>query len=153
MLGCLLIGLSYQIPRPKFILNLTESVPIGLYWVQDAMAIDRGSLIVFRFQDRSLIKEVVGMERDLFCVSPSGDFSVNRKLMGISKAKDSYGKRLSRIEGCQKVGLSEWVVFGYGDRSFDSRYLGTIQSRGILGKVKRIGGKNPGTKVKGKIKQ
>lgn len=140
MLGCLLIGLSYLIPR-KLILNLTESVPLGLYWVQDAMAIEHGSLIIFRFQERWLIKEVAGVSGDLFCVSPSGDFSVNGKFIGIAKAKDSYGKKLPRVEGCQKVGLNEWVVRGTGDRSFDSRYFGTIQSRNILGKAKRIGGR------------
>lgn len=138
--GCSLIGFSFLTPK-KLILNLTESVPLGLYCVQDAMVIDRGSLIVFRFQERWLIKEVAGVSGDLFCVSPSGDFSVNGKFIGKAKAKDGYGKKLARVEGCQKVAADEWVVLGYGDRSFDSRYFGTIKSHQILGKAIRVGGK------------
>ena len=105
------------------------------------MAIDRGSLIVFRFQERWLIKEVAGVSGDLFCVSQQGDCSVNGEWMGKTKAKDTAGKPIPRVVGCQKLGPNEWVVLGYGDRSFDSRYFGTIQSRSILGKVKRIGGR------------
>lgn len=104
---------------------------------------DRGSLIVFRFEERWLIKEVVGVSEDLFCVSQQGDFSVNGKLMGIAKTKGSYGNKLSRIEGCQKVGQNEWVVMGYGERSFDSRYFGTVKRVDVLGVVVPIGEREP----------
>lgn len=139
-MGCSLICFSWITPK-NFIFNLTESVPLGLYKIEAGVNIPKKSLIVFRFEERWLIKEVVGIQGDWFCVSEEGDFSVNREWMGKAKANDSYGKKLTRVEGCQKVAADEWVVRGTGDRSFDSRYFGTIKSHQILGKAMREGGK------------
>lgn len=134
------MGLSWVTPR-KLIWNRTESVPVGLYWVQNAASIPKGYLIVFRFQDRWLLKEVIGVQDDLFCVSPEGNFSVNGAWLGKAKKIDTSGNPLLRVLGCQKVPAGEWVVRGYGERSFDSRYFGTVKRKQILGKAVRIGGK------------
>lgn len=145
------MGLSLVTPK-KLIWNRTESIPLGLYWVQNAATIQKGELIVFRFQDRWLLKEVVGVYGDLFCVSQEGDFQVNEDWIGKAKKKDTLGNPQLRVLGCQKVLQEEWVVRGYGERSFDSRYFGTVQREQILGKAIRIGGKNPEAKAEGKIK-
>ena len=112
LVGCSLIGFSFITPK-KLIFNITDSVPIGLYWIQAGVSIHPQNLIVFRFKDSWLIKEVVGVPGDWFCVSPKGDFSVNGKWLGIAQEKDSDGRSLERVVGCQKIPPEEWVVRGF----------------------------------------
>lgn len=138
--GCALIGLSF-VTSKKLIFNVTESVPIGLYWVQDLENVHKGSLIVFRLNNAWLIKEVAGIHGDLFCVNAEGDFKVNDRVLGKARTTDSHGKPLKRVGGCQKIAAEEWVVRGYGERSFDSRYFGTVKRRDVLCKAIPIGEK------------
>lgn len=140
LVGCALIGSSSIIPK-RLIFNVTESVPIGLYWVQDGENIHKGDLIVFRLKQSWLIKEVAGIHGDLFCVNPDGDFKVNDRVLGKAMTADSYGKPLTRVGGCQKIAAGEWVVRGYGERSFDSRYFGTVGRAELLGMAVPIGEK------------
>lgn len=95
-------------------------------------------LIAFRLDGCLLIKEVVGQVGDLFCVSPEGDFTVNGESFGRTKMKTRLGTALKRQIGCLSVSPGEWVVRGYGERSFDSRYFGTVKQQNILGKAMPI---------------
>lgn len=110
-------------------------MPVGLYWMQDVVKIQPRDIIVFRFQDSWLIKEVVGFPGDLFCVYPNGDFTLNQQTLGKAKTLDGQGKIIPRQSGCQKIPPEEWVVLGQGENSFDSRYFGSVKRRDILGKA------------------
>ena len=95
---------------------------------------------------------MAGIQGDLFCVNPDGDFKVNDQVLGKARTSDSHGKPLARVGGCQKIAAGEWVVRGYGERSFDSRYFGTIKRAEVLGVAVPIGEKVPEAKAEGKIK-
>lgn len=132
--GCLLLVWSC-FTTPWLLLNMTPSIPMGIYRIQKRVDIEVEDLIVFRFNERWLIKEVIGVAGDVFCVTQEGDFTLNGKRFGVALERTRPGKRLKRQVGCQPVAHEEWVVFGYGDRSFDSRYFGAVKQQAILGKA------------------
>jgi len=134
-------------------LNLTASVPVGLYWVSSGPESHFlefcppepfGSLSVERaYRTRStacpdggepLLKPVVAREGDFVEVSSKG-ISVNGSLIPNTGAKshDTTGRPLSPWPlGFYLVTPGTvWVASSYNSRSFDSRYFGPICSSEI----------------------
>jgi conjugative transfer signal peptidase TraF len=130
-------------------LNLTSSVPIGLYRVtEDAKAAEFvefcppepfGSLSVLRgYREESetcpdhgepLLKPIVAREGDVVESSAAG-ISVNGQFLPNTAAqrRDSAGRPMeARPFGRFSVAAGTvWVVSSYNVRSFDSRYFGPV---------------------------
>lgn len=149
-LGLLLLP---QNPQKYFLINQTDSVPIGLYRLVPDRTFKVGDIIAFYppptvrsmmiergyiGKETSLMKMVAATAGDHFCIDGSGNFSIMDQHMGTAKIQDSAGRALPALRGCYTLGSNEYLVLGFGTGSFDSRYFGAISPQEILGKAEPI---------------
>lgn len=142
-----------------FRINLTDSIPVGLYRITN-IKILKNSFVIFcpdnrlafkQAIDRSyinngfcpggygyLMKKVVGTKGDSISVTPEGVF-VNQKLISFSKPKsqDGAGRKLSQWHALNYELKEDEVMAmtSQSEWSFDSRYYGPVhlsQIRGVI---------------------
>ena len=128
--------------------NLTDSVPRGVYVRVPKNKIMRGDYIVYEPTEKiqkimvangwsngkeKFLKIVVGISGDKYEIGEN--FIVNGKNLGEVLAKDSEGHELPNIYGKYKVGAGEILPAGTNVKSFDGRYTGTIKESEIEAKV------------------
>lgn len=152
-------------PKQRFMMNLTDSVPVGLYLMHYDSSIGVGDLVAFppignvgeMMRSRNyisdstpLIKIVAGVQGDEFCIDSNRNFIINGKTFGVALDADSKGQPLPRINGCATVGSEDVLVVGHSHRSFDSRYFGTVSKKIITAKLSPIWLTSPEKKPKQK---
>ena len=83
LVGTFLIISSFFLKK-SFYLNLTESIPVGLYKVVSYQNLKPGDFVAFSIESVGMVlmKEVIGGPGDLFCVSEQGRASVNENTFG-----------------------------------------------------------------------
>ena len=128
--------------------NLTDSVPRGVYVRVPKNKIFRGDYIVYKPKEKiqkimvangwskgkeKFLKIVVGISGDEYEIGEN--FFVNGKNIGRVFAKDSEGHELPKIYGKYKVAKGEILPAGTNLKSFDGRYTGTIKEKEIEAKV------------------
>jgi len=134
-------------------INLTDSVPVGLYFMDYDSEIQTGDIISFQLFGEAgemmkgrgyvsdhtpLIKFVAGTKGDRFCIDSNRNFTINDGIIGKALEHDGNGQPLPRIEGCRMLAHDEILVVGSGIRSFDSRYFGPISVKNVVAKLKAI---------------
>lgn len=131
-------------------LNTTHSLPHFLYRKVESRAFSKGDLIVFCAPEKMdflpqsysktctykqpLLKQILGTEGDLVEVTPQGVF-INSLLLENSVPVEEF----STWQPPSPLRLKEgefWVGSTFNSQSFDSRYLGTIQTNAIISKVR-----------------
>jgi conjugative transfer signal peptidase TraF len=153
-----LAGLAH---RAGVRVNLTGSIPPGLYRVVDQPAV-RGSIVLVCLPKpaadfgrmRGYIpagscdngsapvgKEVVAMRGDTIRVDDRG-VAVNGRIVENSfpLAQDSKGRLLPRFRTSGHVVSSGevWLVSSYSDRSYDSRYYGGVLASRVVARVEPL---------------
>jgi conjugative transfer signal peptidase TraF len=121
--------------------NVTSSMPRGLYWLRPGGAIDRGSVVCLavppsmrtlvaqrhylppRFH---LLKRVVALPGDHVCTDHRG-YVVNDHLVSAVAARDLLGRPLPPpYPFCGTVPPDVAFVAAAGNSSLDSRYFGPV---------------------------
>lgn len=138
--------LSLQPLAPALIWNHTESVPIGLYSVEDKTPI-RGDIVVIApagalqatFDDygvlpagRLLLKELAAASGDTVC-RDGVSVTINGAVAATARTRTAGGRALPQWAGCRTLGADDVVVLTGHVGSFDSRYLGPISAGQIVG--------------------
>jgi conjugative transfer signal peptidase TraF len=139
--------------RSCYYINLSHSVPLGLYQVIPPDNLKTGDLVVFeppqgaRFliQQRHwlpngwpLIKRVGALAGDSYSVI-EGSFFVNGTYVGPVYERDSEGKALPYIGGRYRVERNEFLpISTHINNSFDGRYFGSVPLSSIKGKLRPI---------------
>ncbi len=145
-------------------INMTSSVPIGLYRIEGDGRFSRGQIVALCPPDnaafqlgrargyvlggyacpggyRPLFKPVAALAGDMVTVAPEG-ISVNGRLLPNTRArpKDGEGRPLPVVTpGAHRVMPGQiWVISTYNARSFDGRYFGAIPASGIMGVARPI---------------
>ncbi|WP_131774882.1 conjugative transfer signal peptidase TraF [Legionella anisa] len=153
--GALFHAMGYRV-------NLTESIPVGLYRITSIDVI-KNAYVIFCPDDRQsfrlgkdrgyidhgldcggygyLMKKMVATSGDILSVTPEGVF-VNQTLIPFSKPKFADG--MNRI-------LPQWQILNYplkedevmtmtnqSEWSFDGRYYGLVHTRQIKGMITPI---------------
>lgn len=144
----------------NYCLNITSSVPKGLYRLYKINKLKRNDIVYIEIPDNAkhiiwdreylpkhikyLLKYVKGVPGDLVEVKENKLY-INNKFEGNIKKYDSEGNLLiSLTEGKFILKEEQYLVLGNDDNSYDSRYFGVIEEREILKKAKflrEIGGK------------
>jgi conjugative transfer signal peptidase TraF len=140
-------------PVPKLIWNASASVPIGLYAVQPAGALQIGELLVVTpleplatFLDERhylpkgvpLLKHVTALPGQTVCRA-GGTITVDGIAAGVALGRDHLGRRLPTWQGCRV--LAEGEVFLMNRRSpasLDGRYFGPLPTKTIVGRADPI---------------
>lgn len=137
--------LKINYPDVKIFINITPSIPMGLYFLKPydkETSLKKGTFVVFSVPQKAtknreyyedFIKEIVGTYQDNIEVK-NNKIYINNKLMGDILEKDSYGNSIRTLkEGKQeKIKQNEYFVMGSNPKSYDSRYWGAINKKDIL---------------------
>lgn len=145
---CVMSFLIFGSAEKIIYLNLTDSVPRGVYMRVPKNKIMRGDYIIYEPTEKiqkimvangwskgkeKFLKIVVGIRGDKYEIGEN--FIVNGKNIGRVFAKDSAGHELPKIYGKYKVEEGEILPAGTNVKSFDGRYTGTIKESEIEAKV------------------
>jgi len=140
--------------RGKYYINLSPSLPYGLYKISAPVNLKRGDIIIFIPPDHlktfiyerhwlpdgwPLMKQIGAMPGDTYCINKDHQFLINAKFVGPVYKVDSQGLPLPKIEGCQTVEPETILpVATHILNSFDGRYFGTIALNIIKGKAEPL---------------
>ena len=160
LISIIAVGLLFH--AMDFRVNLTESIPVGLYRITSVDAI-KDAYVIFCPDDRQsfrlgkdrgyidhglgcggygyLMKKMVAVSGDILSVTPEGVF-VNQTLIPFSKPKLADGMNRT---------LPQWQILDYplkedevmtmtnqSEWSFDGRYYGLVHTRQIKGMITPI---------------
>jgi len=147
-LALLGVGLTRLNP-PPLILNLSASVPRGLYGVRHVSTLARGMLVLVQPDQPletllvargylpagvPLLKPVVALGGDEVCVVEE-EVRVNGTVLTTTVAAvDSEGRPLPQWQDCKTLTTEEVFLLSTTDvRSFDSRYFGPVTRPTMVG--------------------
>ncbi len=143
--AALLISLAIS---PRYILNLSHSVPIGLYRLE-GQSPQRGDLAVIQLGEpwrglaRSrgylapkawLVKPVAGLAGDHVCRTGRA-ISINGHISAIAQLADKKGRLLPTWEGCRSLARDEIFLLSKVSGSFDGRYFGVTPRSAFIAKA------------------
>ena len=131
---------------PKLYWNATPSVPTGLYMLTSRMPA-KGDLAIISLPEATavladvrgylparsrLIKPVVAGSGDTVC-RYGLVVSIDGQPLALADALDMRQRPLPHWDGCHRLTLSEIFLISRARGSFDSRYIGRIHLRHVLG--------------------
>jgi len=135
---------------PPLLLNLTTSVPRGLYVLTPPAPPARGMLVAFPppaavaalvvtrgyLAPRTpLLKPVAALPGETVCVQNDGVF-IEGDFVAPVTSVDALGRPLPRWRGCVTLGVGEvFPLSTWTPRSFDGRYFGPVPVASLLGRV------------------
>lgn len=151
---CGLAAAMFMISAPSvFFLNLTPSLPRGLYLRIPATSVRKGDLVVYTVPDdvhqlcrereygvegydiSLFLKKVGGMPGDLYGVDANLVFRVNGKSLGNVKLTDTAGREMPVKRGVHVVPEGQFLPVAPPDNSLDGRYIGTVSQDMIVARA------------------
>lgn len=154
MLGCAaslgaVVSVAIHL-KPRLIWNASASVPIGLYAVRPAGALQVGELVVISppeplatFLDARgylpkgvpLLKHILALPGRIVCRS-GNTITVDGIAMGEALEHDRRGRPLPVWQGCNRVTAGEvFVMNPQRQDSVDGRYFGVLPATAIVGRA------------------
>ena len=140
--------------RHHFTVNISDSLPKGVYWLTKAKGIKKGDIVLFNVPEnaekyihgrkylkkdvKKLLKKVAATEKDNI-MRIDDKLYINREFHSYIKNKDSKGRELPYLSSDSLQPMTgELLVLGTHPSSFDSRYFGVIKKSEIENKAKLI---------------
>jgi conjugative transfer signal peptidase TraF len=134
------------VPTP-FVVNLTDSMPRGLYWRHPVPPLRYGTIVLFPLPDPvwqqygallrqwgwqrqqgPLLKPVGALPGDEVCVE-GRTVTVNGTAVATQLVADSQGHPMPRLQGCLHMAPGTFLPLStHSPRSFDGRYFGPVPS-------------------------
>ena len=133
----------------KYILQITSSLPKGIYRIYSKEQISLGDIVIFDVPEKirhmaydwipknpnfKFMKHVMAKNGDLVSVSPAGVY-INKKYIASVSKLDSKKRPLPLINKKFHLKKDEFFVLSRYEKSFDSRYFGPIKKKSIKGIV------------------
>jgi conjugative transfer signal peptidase TraF len=144
-----LLSAACALLAAHLVVNLTPSLPRGVYWLSKVTALAHGDLVAFPIPegvrdlvherrylpDRAfLIKPIIATAGDRVCAD-AGVLTVNGVPLGAVLTEDPAGRPLPHPRGCGELGAGQIYVASAHPRSFDSRVFGAIREGDVRGRV------------------
>lgn len=157
----LLIVLFFGVFKTGYRINTTNSYPLGIYRVTSDINIARNQTILFCAPKKEIFevahkrgyiplgmcadglsplqKKIVGLPGDEVVVSSAG-VKINGVLQKNSKVfrYDVKGRILPTCDGGKILPGEIFVMSDYNERSFDSRYFGSIPISNVIGNIEPV---------------
>ena len=137
-------------PTPRFIWNVTASVPIGLYGVRNVQTFAVNDIVIaippepwartlahrgLLPHGTPLIKQVAAIPRQTICRFGLLVF-VDGVLIGNARASDACGRSLPIWQGCTTLENNSIFLMNSNEpASFDGRYFGPVPTSSIEGRA------------------
>lgn len=133
--------------EPLLILNLTASMPVGIYRLVPDAPTRRRDIVVIRLPrsvaayaaergyliaGRPALKHVAAVGGDRVC-RLDAFVSINGRLAAVAYSRDRAGRPLPRWSGCRHLRADELFTLGTAAGSFDGRYFGIVPRAAIVG--------------------
>lgn len=130
----------------RFAINLTASMPRGIYRLQSPQALKVGDLVVVMLPPAAqqfaaarrilapggaILKRVVAMSGDRVCRIDCA-VAINGRFVTIARRRNRENHALLHWSGCLRVRRHELFVLGQTLDSFDSRYFGPVDRTAII---------------------
>ena len=138
---------------PRFVWNVSESVPTGLYRAQPVRRLDVTTLVVayppeplatfladggYLPRGVPLIKRVLALPGQTVCRTGL-TIAVDKIEMGAARERDRRGRRLPTWQGCRTVANGEVFLMNWDEpASLDGRYFGPIPLNAIVGRAEPL---------------
>jgi conjugative transfer signal peptidase TraF len=151
MMAVAMVGASGTTPR--FVWNVSSSVPTGLYMVRPTHKLTVSTLVVAyppeplatwlaesRYLPRGvpLLKPILALEGQTVCRIGS-TITVDGREIGAARERDHSGRTLPGWQGCRLIGASEvFLMNPHEPASLDSRYFGPIPIAAIIGRAEPL---------------
>lgn len=135
---------------PLYIWNASQSVPVGLYRLQEARRLDVTELVAVRppeplasFLDLNgylpsglpMLKRVLALPGQTVCRTGL-TIAVDSIEMGQARERDDRGRPLPVWQGCRVIAEGEVFLMNWQSvASFDGRYFGPIPRSAVIGKA------------------
>jgi len=135
---------------PRFVWNVSESVPTGLYQVQPARRLMVTTLVVayppeplaaflsdsgYLPRGVPLIKRILALPGQTVCRTGL-TIAVDGIEMGAAQERDRRGRTLPVWQGCRTVAGGEVFLMNWDEpASLDGRYFGPISLQAIVGRA------------------
>ena len=148
---CLFVAMFFDFLPTVFYLNITDSLPVGLYMKIPGKDYHRGDYIVYEPNEKTktlmrqygwddgthtFLKRVGGIAGDTYAIDETTlTFTVNDKYVGQVYVTDTARHHLPQIRGNFTVEEGQILPIAKNPRSFDGRYTGTIPLKQIKAKV------------------
>ncbi len=137
-------------PAPRFIWNVSESAPTGLYQVQPTRDLTVTALVVayppeplaslldeggYLPRHVPLIKRILALPGQTVCrTGPT--ITVDGIVLGVARERDHRGRKLPVWEGCHTLAGDEVFLMNSDEpASLDGRYFGSIPLRAVVGRA------------------
>ena len=140
-------------PAPRLIWNASASVPIGLYALRPAGALQVGELVVVAppepladFLDERrylpkgvpLLKRILALPGQVVCRTGRA-ITVDGDAMGEALDRDHLGRPLPVWQGCHRVADGEAFLMNRQPAdSLDGRYFGALPAAAIVGRAEPL---------------
>jgi conjugative transfer signal peptidase TraF len=140
-------------PMPRFVWNVSESVPIGLYSIEPVHQFTVTNLVVAAPPQRlatflaergylplgvPLIKRILALPGQSVCRNELA-ISVDGIEMGTALAHDRRGRALPIWRGCRAIAQGEVFLMNWDEpASLDGRYFGPIPLSAIIGRAEPL---------------
>ena len=134
--------------RKYFVLNISSSIPIGIYKVDKSIDFKRGDIVTFSTKKYKDILDYPGSIKNItfskYIAGISGDYIriennkiyINNKEKGNIFKVDGLNNRLPQLKEKEYIVKEDEVfVLGTNDKSFDSRYYGCIKKSDVIYKL------------------
>ncbi len=141
----LLISLAIS---PRYILNLSYSVPIGLYRLE-MQTPRRGDLAVIQLGEpwRDLVQSRGYLSSKAWLIKPvaalAGDrvcrlgrvITIKGRISAVAQLADERGRVLPKWDGCKRLAQDEMFLLSKVTGSFDGRYFGVTPRSAMIAKA------------------
>ncbi len=151
---CLALGLACQrIAHVRLVwINLSPSVPRGVYISQRGQEITQGSYVIFAVpaavktlvstwgwpDDAQLLKPIAAGPGDRVCQAGQSIF-INAVRAARQRMADTQGNTLPRFRGCVRLTEGQFFTLStFAPHSFDSRYFGVVMRAQIIAVVRPL---------------
>ena len=141
-----LVSASVLDRRPRLMLNVSTSVPVGLYAIRSRSP-QRGDIVALQLPELPsrlahvrgylpakalLLKPVAAMPGDRVC-RWHRHVLVNGRLQAVAALRDAAGRLLPVWYGCCSLRRHDVFVLSSRAGSFDSRYFGRLHRNAVIG--------------------
>jgi type IV secretory pathway protease TraF len=133
-------------PMPRLIWNASASVPIGWYFVAhrqpkigEIAVIKPADWVQIYASSRGYLPQDVWLLKPVFAVHPSiicrfgSHVFVDGKQVARAKSVDKMHRVLPVWKGCIALSQTQYFALGHHRDSFDSRYIGSVEQRQVVG--------------------
>lgn len=148
---CIAVSMGFEVVPKIFYVNVTSSLPRGLYLRVPKEEIKKGDYIVYEPSEEvkkiiiqngwgngkyDFLKKVGAVSGETYEIDEKTlTFEIGGKYIGQVYEKDNAGKEMPKLRGKFEVPQGYVLPIATSERSFDGRYSGAIEQSRIKAKV------------------